>query len=294
VTQEQPDQSALTERYVEQAVRFMRENRDEPFFLYFAHMYVHLPIYPPEYFRKRSNNGAYGGAVECVDWSVSVILDELKQLGLDDNTLVVFTSDNGARGDHGGSNAPLRGQKGTTWEGGQRVPCIMRWPAKIPAGQVCNGVISSIDFLPTFAKIANTEAPTDRVIDGKDISQLMFGESNVSSRETFFYFFKDNIDAVRCGKWKLHIRKGDQEIKELYDLEADIGETNNLFSDYPDIVREPMAKTEEFREDIGDEAVGIEGKNCRPIGKVDNPDTLTHYDPDHPYIMAMYDLPDAG
>jgi len=99
----------------------------------------------------------------------------------------------------------------------------------------------------------------------------MFGESDVSPRETFFYFFKDNIDAVRCGKWKLHIRKGEQEIKELHDLEADIGETNNLYNEYPDIVKKLMAKIEEFREDIGDEAVGMEGKNCRPIGKVDNP-----------------------
>lgn len=295
VLQEQPDQSALTERYVEQCVQFMRENREQPFFLYFAHMYVHLPIYPPAWFLKQSQNGRYGGAVECVDWSISVLLHELQQLGLDENTLVIFTSDNGSRGDNGGSNAPLRGRKGTTWEGGQRVPCIMRWPGGIPAGMTSSEVISSIDFLPTFAKLAETEAPSDRIIDGKDIRPLMFGEDGAASpHDAFFYYFKDNIDAVRSGKWKLHIRKGDKEIKELYDLEADIGETNNLYDQHPEIVKELEAKIQACREDIGDEAVGMEGANCRPIGQIDNPDTLTHYDPDHPYIMAMYDLPDAG
>ena len=295
VIQGQPDQSALTERYVEKSVRFIRDNRENPFFLYFAHMYVHLPIYPPEYFLKRSNNGAYGGAVECVDWSVSVILHELKQLGLEENTLVIFTSDNGARGDRGGSNGPLRGRKGTTWEGGQRVPCIMQWKGKIPPGLVCNQITTSMDFMPTFSKIAGTDAPSDRIIDGKDFRPLMFGEKDAASpRDTFFYYFKNNIDAVRSGRWKLHIRKGDKEIRELYDLTADIGETNNLYDQHPEVVKELEEKIRQCREDIGDEAAGMEGANCRPIGRVNNPDTLTHYDPNHPYIMAMYDLPDAG
>ena len=295
VMQEQPDQAALTERYVEEAVRFIRDNQDQPFFLYFAHMYVHLPIYPPERFLRESQNGRYGGAVECVDWSVSVILHELQRLGLDENTLVVFTSDNGSRGDRGGSNSPLRGHKGTTWEGGQRVPCIMRWPGRIPEGMTCSEITASMDFLPTFAKLADTSAPSDRIIDGQDIRPLMFGESNAASpHDAFFYYFKENIDAVRSGKWKLHVRKGDQKIDELYDLEADIGETTNLYDQRPDVVQELKIKIQVCRADLGDEAAGMDGMNCRPIGKVDNPDTLTHYDPNHPYIMAMYDLSDAG
>ena len=295
VIQEQPDQTALTERYVEQAVRFIRDHQKQPFFLYLAHMYVHLPIYPPDRFLRQSNNGPYGGAVECIDWSLAVILHELQQLGLDETTLVVFTSDNGARGDHGGSNAPLRGRKGTTWEGGQRVPCIMRWPGRIPAEIICNEITTSMDLLPTFAKLAGADAPSDRIIDGKDIRPLMFGgEDATSPHDAFFYYFKDNIDAVRSGKWKLHIRKGDEEVRELYNLETDIGETTNLYDQYPEVVKELETKIQACREDIGDEAAGMDGTNCRPIGRVENPDTLTHYDPEHPYILAMYDLPDAG
>ncbi|MDP6547317.1 MAG: sulfatase-like hydrolase/transferase, partial [Phycisphaerae bacterium] len=136
MVQEQPDQSALTERYVEEAVRFIRESAAGPFFLYFAHMYVHLPLYAPDRFLRESENGAYGAAVAAIDWAAGVILHELRQQGLDENTLVIFTSDNGSRlAGGGGSNAPLRGAKGTTWEGGQRVPCIMRWPSRIPAGE---------------------------------------------------------------------------------------------------------------------------------------------------------------
>jgi len=136
VIQAQPDQRGITERYVEECVRFMRDNKDQPFFLYLAHMHVHLPHYPPEAFVRESENGVYGAAVACIDWAAAVIFDELKTLGLDDDTLVIFTSDNGSRArDEGGSNSPLRATKGTTWEGGQRVPCLMRWPGKNPRGR---------------------------------------------------------------------------------------------------------------------------------------------------------------
>ena len=295
VLQAQPDQAALTERYVEQSVRFIRENHDRPFFLYLAHMYVHLPIYVPDRFLKSSKNGPYGGAVECVDWAAAVILDELKALGLDENTLVIFTSDNGARGDRGGSNAPLRGRKGTTWEGGQRVACIMRWPGKIPAGQTCSEIATAMDFLPTFAKLAGTDQPSDRIIDGKDVRPLMFGEQGAASQyDAFFYYRLDDVEAVRSGKWKLHLRKGDEEVAELYDLESDVAESTNVYEQHPDVVQDLEAKIRACRDDLGDAAVGAEGANCRPIGQVENPDTLTHYDPDHPYIIAMYDLEDAG
>ncbi|MGA1195004.1 MAG: sulfatase [Candidatus Latescibacterota bacterium] len=296
VIQAQPDQTSITERYVEESVRFIRDNKEKPFFLYFAHMHVHLPHYPPQRFMPDSQNGVYGAAVACIDWATDVLLHELKDLGLDDNTLVIFTSDNGSRArDEGGSNAPLRATKGTTWEGGQRVPCIMRWPGKIPAGQTNSELTLSMDFYPTFAQIGGASIPTDRIIDGNDIRPLMFAEPNAQSQhDAFFYYKRKTIEAVRSGQWKLHIRKDDQEIQELYDLEYDIGETNNVYDQHPNIVKDLMAKIEACRQDIGDEAVGIEGQNIRPVGRVENPDTLTHYDPDHPYFIAMYDLPQRG
>lgn len=295
VIQEQPDQGALTERYVEEAVRFVRENADSPFFLYLAHMYVHLPIYVQDQFLKDSENGSYGGGVACVDWAAGVLMDELKNLGLDEDTLVVFTSDNGSRGDHGGSNSPLRGRKGTTWEGGQRVPCIMQWPGRIPAGIECGEVVTSMDFYPTFAEIAQCTVPDDRIIDGKSILPLASGtQGAVSPHKAFFYYYKNQIDAVRMGKWKLHIRKKDEEIRELYDLSIDIGESVNLYDRHPDVVAEAAKAIEACRKDLGDEAAGAVGENCREIGRVENPDTLTHYDPNHPYIIAMYDLEESG
>jgi arylsulfatase A-like enzyme len=295
VIQAQPDQAALTERYVEECVRFLRANRERPFFLYLAHMYVHLPLYAPDRFLKQARNGPYGAAVECVDWAAGVLLDELRRLGLDADTLVIFTSDNGARGDHGGSNGPLHGRKGTTWEGGQRVPCIARWPGRVPAGRECREVATSMDFLPTLARLAGGEPPADRIIDGRDIRPLLFGEAGaVSPHEAFYYYLLDRLEAVRMGKWKLHVRRGEEEVKELYDLEADIGETRNLYAAHPDVVRAIETLAQRCREDIGDSAVGIEGANRRPCGRVENPDTLTHYDPDHPYIVACYDITDGG
>jgi len=293
VIQEQPDQASLTERYVEQAVRFIRKNKNSPFFLYFAHMHVHLPLYAPGRFMKQSQNGAYGAAVECVDWAAGVILDELKRQGLDENTLVVFTSDNGSRGDHGGSNGPLRGQKGTTWEGGQRVPCIMYWPGKIKGGIVSDAIVSSMDFYPTFARLGQGEIPNDRIIDGLDLSSLLF-EGGVSPRNTFFYYLCNNLEAVREGRWKLHVRKGKDEVKYLFDLEQDVGEAVNLYDKHPEIVERLQVLLEECRNDLGDASSGVQGKNIRPIGRVDEADSLTHYNPDHPYIIAMYDLPDRG
>jgi len=296
VIQEQPDQTSLTERYVEECVRFMRENRAGPFFLYFAHMYVHLPLYVPDRFLRESKNGRYGAAVACIDWATGVILHELRALGLEDNTLVIFTSDNGSRcRGEGGSNAPLRGTKGTTWEGGQRVPCIMRWPAGIPAGHVCNELATAMDFYPTLAGVAGAAVPDDRIIDGKDILPLMTsGEGADSPHEAFFYYMKNNLEAVRSGDWKLHVRKGDTELRELYDLRTDPGETTNEYDRRPEVVQALTAQMDACRNDIGDESLGIQGQNLRPVGRVDRPDTLTHLDPDHPYIIAMYDLKDRG
>jgi arylsulfatase A-like enzyme len=303
VIQQQPDQTGLTERYVEEAVRFIRENKDRPFFLYLAHMYVHLPVYVPDRFLRESGNGAYGGAVACIDWAAGVIFHELKAQGMDENTLVIFTSDNGSRAaGEGGSNAPLRGTKRTTWEGGMRLPCIMRWPAGIPAGSVCSEVATSMDLYPTLATLAGAPVPADRTIDGRDIRSLMFAEEGAESpHDAFFYYRGNDLEAVRSGRWKLHVRKGDVadatlngSVNELYDLESDVGETDNVYADHPDVVRELAAKLESCRRDIGDAATGTQGEDVRPIGRVENPDTLTHYDPEHPYIVAMYDLKDRG
>ena len=296
VIQAQPDQRGITERYVEESVRFMRENKDDPFFLYLAHMHVHLPHYPPERFLRESENGVYGAAVAAIDWATACIFHELKSLGLDDNTLVIFTSDNGSRArDEGGSNAPLRATKGTTWEGGQRVPCLMRWPGKIAPGTTNSELTLSMDFYPTIAAICGAEVPTDRIIDGNDIRPLIFDEKDAKSEhDAFFYYKRDSIEAVRSGKFKLHVRKDDDEINELYDLESDIGETTNLYDQHPDIVADLRAKIDACRKDIGDAAAGIEGENIRPSGRVENPVPLTNIDLNHPYMIAIYDLKERG
>ncbi|MDH7571529.1 MAG: sulfatase-like hydrolase/transferase, partial [Armatimonadota bacterium] len=295
VIQEQPDQTALTERYTERCVRFIRHNRDRPFFLYMAHMHVHLPYYAAPRFMKNSRNGPYGACVEAIDWSTGVLLWELKRLGLDDKTLVLFTSDNGSRGDRGGSNGPLNGRKGTTWEGGQRVPLIARFPGVVPAGSVCSEMALAMDFLPTLAALAGASPPSDRIIDGKNIWPLFCGEEGARSpHDAFFYYRCDALQAVRSGKWKLHVWRDQGPVQELYDLSEDIGETRNLYSQHPDVVRRLMEKVEACREDLGDAALGRVGKNIRPIGRVENPAPLTQYNPDHPYIEAEYDLSEAG
>lgn len=296
VIQQQPDQAALTGRYVEESVRFMRANASRPFFLYLAHMHVHLPIYAPDRFMKESKNGRYGAAVACIDWATGVLLQELKTLGLEDDTLVIFTSDNGSRCQGGGgSNAPLRGTKFFTWEGGQRLPCIMRWPGHIPPGTVCRELATAMDFYPTLAAIGGAELPGDRAIDGRSILPLMSsGGAAPSPHEAFFYYMGNNLEAVRDRQWKLHVRKYDQEIRELYDLAADPGETQNLYDANPSVVKELEARLGACRQDLGDGLHNMPGRNVRPIGRVENPDTLTHLDRNHPQIIALYDLKDRG
>lgn len=301
VIQEQPDQRGLTERYTEECVRFIRDHTPGPFFLYLAHMYVHVPLFVPARFLRQAGNGGYGAAVECIDWVAGVLLDELKRQGLDEQTLVVFTSDNGSRArGEGGSNAPLRGTKFTTWEGGQRVPLIVRWPGQVPAGRVCGELVTAMDCLPTFARLAGTTEPQDRKIDGRDISPLIFGEEGATSpHETFWYYRLDHLEAVRKGRWKLHLAKGKafgQEgefINELYDLENDMGEAHNVFDEHPDRVAELRAVADEARKDLGDRLTGAAGCGRREVGRVENPKPLAVYNANHPYIVAAYDTPDT-
>ncbi len=293
VIQAQPDQRGITERYTDEALQFINKNQSKPFFLYLAHMYVHVPLFVPQQFLEQSKNGAYGGAVECIDWSMGILMNHLEQLGLSDNTLIVFTSDNGSRArDEGGSNQPCRGTKATTWEGGQRVPCIMRWPEKIASGTVSDAIVTSMDFFPTFSKLAGESVSTERIIDGNDISGLMFDESDFVGNDVFYYYAQNTLEAIRAGDWKLHFRKGDTEIFELYNLRDDVSETVNRFDEKPEVVADLVGKAQEIREDIGDEALGIDGRNNRPVGRVENAEPLTEYRKDHPYMIAMYDLPD--
>ena len=293
VIQEQPDQRGITERYTDEALQFINKNKDQPFFLYLAHMYVHVPLFVPQQFLNKSRNGAYGGAVECIDWSMGILMDHLKQLGLEENTLIIFTSDNGSRArDEGGSNQPCRGTKATTWEGGQRVPCIMRWPNRIQAETTSDAITTSMDLFPTISNLLGIKISENRIIDGVDIQATLFGEGNKDPRDTFFYYAQNNLDAIRFGDWKLHFLKNGKTVQELYNLRTDVSETNNLFHSNPEIVEQLSKKANEMREDIGDAAQGIIGKNTRPIGRVENAKPLTNYRKDHPYMIAMYDLPD--
>ncbi|HXT40067.1 MAG TPA: sulfatase [Candidatus Angelobacter sp.] len=286
-----PDQTQLTTWYTEHAVRFIQRNKGHPFFLYVAHNLPHVPLHVSDKFKGKSARGLYGDVIMEIDWSVGQILKALKKNGLDDNTLVVFTSDNGPwllYGNHAGSALPLREGKTTTFDGGLREPCIMRWPGKIPAGTVCHELAATMDLLPTFAKLAGGEAPGDRIIDGRDIWPLMSGQPGAKTpHEAYFYYWNKHLQAVRSGKWKLHLahdydhpdpqghdgKPGKYAKHEigvaLFDLDADIGETNNLADQHPDIVVRLKLLAEKCREDLGDSATGQQGKNVRPPGKLE-------------------------
>jgi arylsulfatase A len=267
----------LTERYTDEAISFITKHRNEPFFLYLPHTFPHTPLAVSERFKGKSKRGLYGDVVECLDWSTGRILDTLKELGLDDNTLVIFTSDNGPwliRGKDGGSALPLRSGKGSTWDGGMREPCVMRWPGRIPAGTTCSEMATMMDLYPTMAKLAGARVPTDRMIDGKDILPLMSGVKGAKSpHEAFFYYRLEQLQAVRSGKWKLVVAHRDMNDKvyvpqALYDLRADIGETTDVSAKYPSIVKRLTALIERMREDLGDAITGAPGKNRRPPGSV--------------------------
>lgn len=295
VVQQQPDQSGLTERYAYESLKFIRKNHNEPFFLYLAHMYVHVPLFVPRHFLERSQNGGYGGAVECIDWVCGLLLDELKKLGISDDTLVIFTSDNGSRArGEGGSNAPFRGTKGTSWEGGLRVPCIMRWPNSIPAGTQSGELVSAMDFLPTISALLNLQFPDDRLIDGKDISSIINNPlEGKSPHSTFAYYYKNSLNALRNDKWKIHFFRDNKSVKELYNLDVDREESHNVYAKYPEIVEELEKAAESYRLDIGDSSTGEKGKNIRPCGIASDAKTLTSYNPSHPYMVAMYDMADS-
>ena len=294
VIQEQPDQRSIAERYTEDAVSFMRENKETPFFLYLAHMQVHLPLYAAEKFVNESENGDYGACVASIDWSTRVIFDELKELGIDDNTIVIFTSDNGSRlQNQGGSNGELRGRKGQTWEGGQRVPCIVRWPGNINPGTECDQIATTMDFLPSITNLIQGKKPSKK-IDGIEMTDLFFSNDKSSKRDNFFYHNEDDLEAYRYKNWKLHLKKEGTEVQELYDLSKDIGETNNIFDDNKDIVEQLLISVNNCIETLGDKSLNITGSEIRKAGRIENPKTLTTFEENHPYMYAEYDKGERG
>lgn len=267
---EQPaNQDTLTQRYTQESIKFIEANKDRPFFLYLPHTMVHVPLHVSDKFRGKSKRGLYGDAAEEIDWSTGEILDTLKRLGLDDNTLVVLTSDNGpwlVKGQDGGSALPLRDGKGTTYDGGVRTPCIMRWPGRIPAGTTSDEMITEMDLLPTIARLAGTSAPKDRIIDGKDIWLLMSGvKGAISPHETLFFYRANRLQAMRSGKWKL-ILPQDGNPAALYDLHADISESKDVSAEYPKLVQRFSELAQKCREDIGDAITKTKGTNNRPPG----------------------------
>jgi len=276
------DRDTLTRRYTEEAVKFIAANRDRPFFLYLPHAMPGSTRHPfaSERFRGKSANGAYGDAVEEIDWSTGEILACLKKLGIDERTLVLWTSDNGAFHGGGGSNKPLSGWGYTTTEGGMRVPCVVRRPGAIPAGATCDELCTTMDLLPTFARLAAARPPADRIIDGKDIWPLLAGEQGARSpHEAFHYYYMAQLQAVRSGRWKLCLPleakwvsfggKTQPSPAQLYDLDADVGETTNVADEHPHVVERLLALAEKARDDLGD--IGREGRDQRPAGFVHDP-----------------------
>lgn len=310
--QRNPDQTQLTTWYTEHAVSFIQRHKDTPFFLYVAHNMPHVPLHVSDKFKGKTERGLYGDVIEEIDWSAGQILKALKDNGVEDNTLVVFTSDNGPwllYGDHAGSPGPLREGKMTTFDGGVRECCIVRWPGKVPAGVVCHEMAWSMDLLPTFAKLAGAQVPTDRIIDGKDIWPLMTAQPGAKTpHEVYYYYWGKELQAVRSGEWKLHLphtyvhpdpaghggkpgKTAHPQLEEsLFNLADDIGEQHNLAAEHPEIVKRLMAYVDQARKDLGDSRTGDEGTGRRPSGHLDNP-TGPLNAPGLTYGMPMNSLP---
>ena len=247
---EQPvDQRTITRRYTENAVRFIKENKDNPFFVYLPHSMPHVPLFRSDEFVGRSRRGLYGDVIEEIDWSVGQVLDTLRQLNLDENTFVFFTSDNGPWlifGDEGGSAGLIRDGKGCTYEGGMREPGIGWWPSKIPAGTVTTELGSTMDLYTTCLTLAGAKVPSDRIVDGVDLSPVLFG-TDKSSRKSLLYYRGVRLFAARKGPWKGHFitkpaygrgKEVAHEVPELYHLEHDPSEKYNVAADHPDVIAE--------------------------------------------------------
>lgn len=255
------DMASLTRIYTDKSIEFLKQNKDTPFFLYLAHTMVHSVIDASPEFKGKSKGGLYGDTVEELDFHVGRLLDTIDELDLRKNTLVIFTTDNGpwsnakvalAKKHNGqiawGSSGPLREAKGSTYEGGLRVPCIARWPGHVPAKATSDAIFATIDFMPTFAALTSFKVPSDRIIDGVNQTDLLLGKSQDGARENYIYICQDEIHGVRKGPWKLlkpnrkvhygYVQdKGSKDV-ELYDLSKDIGEKSNVAADNPEVVTE--------------------------------------------------------
>ena len=280
VVEKDPDAKFLTKRFTERAIGFIEKHKNEPFFVYLPHPIPHRPLYVSPPFMKdisdevraklaNENGGVdyktrdkiYRQAISEIDWSVGQILDALKANDLDGNTIVIFTSDNGPKV---GSAGPLKGKKGSFYEGGPRVPAVIRWPGHIQAGQTIEGILTAMDLFPTFAKLASAEIPKDRVIDGMDILPVL-NEAAASPRETYFYHQANALRAVRSGKWKLYVRK--DKPAQLFDIETDVGERKDVTESHPEVVSELMELVKVFEKGLRE--------NSRPAGYVEDPKALT-------------------
>jgi arylsulfatase A-like enzyme len=290
VVAEKPDLSQLSTQYTERAVQFIEKNKDKPFFLYVPHTMPHVPLAVSSKFKGKSKQGLYGDVMMEIDWSVGEILAAMKKHGLDDNTLVMFSCDNGpwlSYGNHAGSADGLREGKMTTFEGGVREPFIARWPGKIPAGSVCREPAMTIDILPTLAKLAGAALPKNK-IDGLDIWPLISAKADAKSpHEAYYFYWNRELQAVRSGKWKLHFphsyraltgkpgmdgkAAGYTDAKTdlaLFDLEKDAGEMTNVADKHPDVVKQLQALADKARDDLGDSATKREGKGVRKPGSL--------------------------
>jgi arylsulfatase A-like enzyme len=274
VIEEEPDQAQLTKRYTEEAVKFLRENKDKPFFLYLPHTMIHFPLAASADFKGKSEMGFIGDTIEEIDWSVGQIMKTLEELKLNENTLVIFTSDNGPAARPA---PPLRGNKGTIFEGGVREPCMMRWTGKIPAGTTCDRIAGNIDVLPTMAKLIGAELPKDRVLDGRDFSPLLTDPKGPEIRDTQLYFTgAGGLGAIRVGQWKLFLsgipaagnkKQGEgakKKVEEalnpaLFNLANDVGETKNVAETNPEIVK----KLQDTAKKLNAEIIA----NKRPAGQ---------------------------
>ena len=286
------DQMVMTKEFTERAVEFIKGNVDQPFFLYLPHPMVHVPLYCSEDFIGKSGQGLFGDVVMEVDWSVGQILGAIEDIGVERNTLVVFTSDNGpwlSYGNHAGQATPLREGKGTMFEGGYREPTLMWWKGKIPAGTTCDQLCSTIDILPTVAAMIGADLPKQK-IDGKDIRPLIFGQEGAKSPHDAFccYYKGGELQAIRNDRFKLvfphkyrtlkghpggtgglPIRYQQAEIKlSLFDLDNDVSETKNVIKDHPDVVAQLQEAAEKARAELGDKLQKRPGKEIRPAGKM--------------------------
>ena len=286
------DQAQLTRLYTERAVSFIKGNQAKPFFLYLAHSMPHVPINASAKFKGKSKQGLYGDVMMEVDWSVSEIMKALKETNLDKNTLVIFTSDNGPWlnfGNHAGSTGGLREGKGTSFEGGLRVPCIMRWSGVIKEGLITNSLATTLDIFPTVAEYAGVNVR--HKIDGVSLQPLLKGEVSATPREEFYYYYKSNsLEAVRWHDWKLILPHPSRSYENfevgkdglpgpvseivqvpqaLYDLRRDAGERYDVQKQYPDIMEKVLQLAEKARADLGDEITNRIGPNRREPGRIE-------------------------